>query len=102
MSGGSWDYFYSQLRDVGKRLSVSPEANRRALGSLLLRCSDALHDIEWVDSSDYGHGDDAKAIAAALGKDAQVLILSEVVAQAEATLAELTVTIAKAKSVLGG
>jgi len=69
MSGGSWDYFYSRLEDVATRLidsniNQSEAVLRKALGVLLLKCSKALHDIEWVDSCDYGIGDEREALEA--------------------------------------
>jgi hypothetical protein len=30
MSGGSWDYVISRFREVGERLAIDSEANRRA------------------------------------------------------------------------
>lgn len=72
MSGGSWDYFYLGLEDVAARLidtnpkRYSPEvtAARERLGRLLKQASIALQAIEWVDSNDFGPGDELKAINA--------------------------------------
>lgn len=66
MSGGSWDYVYSQVEDAADRLLNERQAERRAFGNLLRLCSEALHDIEWVDSGDCSPGDELKAINRAL------------------------------------
>lgn len=41
-------------------------AERKAFGKHLELVIKALHDIEWVDSCDYGPGDDSEAIMACL------------------------------------
>lgn len=62
MSGGSWDYVYSRVDDAACRLMNSDTPERVALGKILKLAARALHDIEWVDSSDYGEGDEREAI----------------------------------------
>lgn len=62
MSGGSWDYFYQKVEEVGKNLDLFNSPLRRKLGKHLLLIAQALHDIEWVDSGDYKHGDEREAI----------------------------------------
>ncbi len=84
MSGGSWDYLYSRVTEAASRLEETPlesadsfelgykvpttitrediQYSRMALGQLLRLVADALHDIEWVDSSDYGNGREVEAI----------------------------------------
>ena len=62
MSGGSWDYFCYSLDEIAGRLKDEKATIRRAFGDHLELCSKALHDIEWVDSGDYGDGDDVEAI----------------------------------------
>ena len=69
MSGGSMNYLYSRLDDA-TFLTNTPE--RKAFAKHLRLVANALHDIEWVDSSDYGLGDENEAIRACLG-DALVL-----------------------------
>jgi len=69
MSGGSWDYFYCRIEEIADRLCQETSPERKALGKLLKKCSKALHDIEWVDSGDYGTGDDAEAIKSCLKFD---------------------------------
>ena len=81
MSGGSYDYAYSRLgytaADVRVRAedglrcgTLTPELHglRIRFVALLERCADALHDIEWVDSDDYGPGDEVAALRRALGE----------------------------------
>lgn len=89
MSGGSWNYVYAQVQDVVDRLLHETKANRRALGRMLEKVPDALKDIEWVDSCDYGKGDEDEAIADALGENAKALILREEVAAAREVLGKL-------------
>ena len=63
MSGGSWDYAYRTIEDVSRRLMRrESHAIRKAFGELMLRCAQAMHDIEWVDSNDMGDGDEMEAI----------------------------------------
>jgi hypothetical protein len=63
MSGGSMDYLYSKVEDASFR-THTPE--RKAFAAHLVKVANALHDIEWVDSNDYGEGDENKAIRACL------------------------------------
>lgn len=63
MSGGSYDYAYSKVEDMADSLSnKNNSALRRAFAKHLKLVAKAMHDIEWVDSSDYGEGDDEEAI----------------------------------------
>lgn len=79
MSGGSWDYFHQSVSDVAIRLRGETCPLRRALGVKLEQVAKALHDIEWVDSMDYGKGDDYEAIKIALGKDAPAMVAESAV-----------------------
>ena len=99
MSGGSWDYFYGRLEEVASRLQCERDPLRKAFGSHLQKCAKALHDIEWVDSCDYGKGDEVKAIKAALGPDGPALVLSESRKQAEAALEQLKAALADCPNV---
>lgn len=85
MSGSSWDYAYQKVEPIAARLLDEADPMRRALGSLLMQITHALHDIEWVDSGDYGRGDDFAAIVASLGghQAAQDASLREVISKAE-------------------
>jgi hypothetical protein len=81
MSGGSMDYLYRRLKDVADELQEKSQTPlRRAFGKHLELVSGALHDIEWVDSCDYGGGDEIEAIEKALGKpskEMQIEILKD-------------------------
>ena len=65
MSGGSWGYVYLKIEEAAQDLMYSSDPMRRALGKKLMPFAKALHDIEWVDSMDYGEGADVEAIKAA-------------------------------------
>ena len=63
MSGGSYNYFYSQLDNFIYEFSKnasSPE--RKAFLSHLILIKEAIHDIEWVDSGDSSPSQENKAI----------------------------------------
>ena len=75
MSGGSWDFLCYKVEDAAIELQESKDPLRRAFGEHLRLCANALHDIEWVDSSDMSPGDDRPAIELALGDDSRSLEL---------------------------
>lgn len=75
MSGGSYDYFFLKLRDyaqeiqdkardlhVASSLPYRNKMKRFKLAKLIHLISDAAHDIEWVDSGDFGYGDEIESI----------------------------------------
>ncbi len=64
MSGGSMDYLCFTLDERAKFPCDSPE--RSAFRKHLDLVVKALHDIEWVDSGDYGKGDEIPAIMACI------------------------------------
>lgn len=68
MSGGSMNYLYSRLEYEASFRMDTPE--RRAFSKHLKLVAKALHDIEWVDSGDYGPGDENEAIRACLSAGA--------------------------------
>lgn len=88
MSGGSWNYVCFKIESVVERLSLSDSALRRALGAKLKPFAKALHDIEWVDSGDYGPSGDVEAIKAALGDDWKERTLAELVEEHKQLLDE--------------
>lgn len=88
MSGGSWDYIYGKVQDIAETLQHSPDALRRAFGDHLVLCAKALHDIEWVDSCDYGKGQERPAVEAALGASAYVLELEQLQQAIEVLIAQ--------------
>lgn len=98
MSGGSWDYVYSKFEDVADRLSLSSSPLRRAFGKQVQAVSEALHDIEWVDSFDYSTGGDEQAIRRSLGDNADVLVLQEMIGEARSVADKLATAIENATS----
>lgn len=86
MSGGSWDYVCYKFGDVAERLLAEQNPARRALGKQVDLIAKALHDIEWVDSGDYGRDDDQEAIHAALGANSKELVLAELIGGAEQSI----------------
>lgn len=69
MSGGSYDYLCYKMEDAARKLMEKNQPNyRRAFGELMMRCSRAMHEVEWVDSSDKSQGDDEDAIMQCLLK----------------------------------
>ncbi len=90
MSGGSWDYFCYKLTEVAEQLQQDKDALRRAFGDHLVKCADAMHAIEWVDSGDFGRDDDREPIAAALGDNARALELEVVKRDARKLIEQMT------------
>lgn len=84
MSGGSMNYLYSKIEYEANFRQDTPE--RRAFAKHLDLVIKALHDIEWVDSGDYGPGDENAAIRACLGDAA---MLDSVLQQAREAVATL-------------
>lgn len=73
MSGGSYDYSYQKVLEMADQLAHSPSPLRRAFSVHLKKVAVAMHDIEWVDSCDYGKGDENPAIKACLEDDLEAL-----------------------------
>jgi hypothetical protein len=69
MSGGSMDYAFARVR-TAQELFEHDTPERKAFADHLDKVAKALHDIEWVDSGDYGPGDENEAIRACVGEDA--------------------------------
>ena len=91
MSGGSMSYLYDKVE------SATFECNtprRRAFRKHLMLVAKALHDIELVDSSDYGPGDEDEAIMACITKKD---VLATCIEEAEKKLEELKQAIKEAK-----
>ena len=74
MSGGSYDYAYYKVQDMADQLKNDPSELRRAFAEHLSLVATAMHDIEWVDSSDYGRDGDVNAINAVLENPEQKCI----------------------------
>ena len=68
MSGGDMNYIYLKLESDARFDTHTPE--RKAFKKHLEKVVKALHDIEWVDSADYGEGDENAAIRACIGDGA--------------------------------
>ena len=84
MSGGSMNYLYSRLEYDATFHTNTPE--RVALKKHLEKVSKALHDIEWVDSGDYGPGDEYESIRACIGNGAVLNAAIEMAHEAAKTL----------------
>lgn len=85
------DYLYQEVNDA-EFMEDTPL--RRAFRKHLQLVVRALHDIEWVDSDDYGPGDDEEAIRACLAKGAEIEACIE---GAERAILELNAAIRRAK-----
>ena len=90
MSGGSWNYSYQAVTEMGSQLLSNEDPVRRAFGEHLKLIADAMHDLEWVDSGDYGPGREHEAILKVLSKaelvESAVKTLKEAVKRAEGVL----------------
>lgn len=67
MSGGSHDYAYSRLEDIAasfwvEREPIEQEEARKKVADILRHMAKICHDIEWIDSCDYGKEDWAKVL----------------------------------------
>lgn len=70
MSGGSMDYLCFKVEEVAEQLTDKENTPlQRAFGEHLKKVADALHDIEWVWSGDYGAGRDEEAIKKVINDD---------------------------------
>lgn len=70
MSGGSYNYLYRKVEDFADMMrgATGPAQEWRDRFEKHLRLvAEAMHDIEWVDSCDYGDGDELEAIKKVLG-----------------------------------
>lgn len=78
------NYLYSKLEYEANFTADTPE--RRAFAQHLKLVAKALHDIEWVDSGDYGPGDENAAIRTCLGDAVMLSTVLEMAREAVATL----------------
>lgn len=92
MSGGSYDYFCFKVENIAEQIGGTPQ--RDAFAAHLKKVAKALHDIEWVDSCDYGKGDENAAILDVIGPGA---VIDAAVSRAEAARDALADLIVKAK-----
>ena len=87
MSGGSLGYVYSLVQDAAENVSRRAETPlHHAFAAHLRKVAKALHDLEWVWSSDYVPGEEVEAIRAVLGDGAEIEAATE---RAEKALADL-------------
>ena len=60
MSGGSYDYKYRELEVLADLLDPQPRDGkqpvRKRLSFALREIAQQCHDVEWIDSGDYGDG----------------------------------------------
>ena len=76
MSGGSHDYAYCRVQDFASEIrggTRNPNL-RQAFADHLELVAKAMHDIEWVDSGDYGNKDEVEAIRAVLAEGAELMV----------------------------
>ena len=67
MSGGSYNYAYERVAEMAEELwHTDTDPLRRKFRDHLRLVAKAMHDVEWVDSCDYGEGDEREAIEACL------------------------------------
>lgn len=60
MSGGSHDYAYLKLNEIAKEFFPDPIdhlESRKKVADILERLGVICHNIEWIDSGDYGDED---------------------------------------------
>lgn len=59
MSGGSYDYAFQKLEDLAGSIVKRRDnkITRLRVSKLLKELADICHDIEWIDSGDYGDDD---------------------------------------------
>lgn len=62
MSGGEYNYAYGRLEIFAEDMKIGECLYRKRFKELVYLVSKAMHDIEWVDSGDYGEGDEIPAI----------------------------------------
>jgi hypothetical protein len=96
VSGGSLDYVYERVLAAADQIDPST-AERRAFITHLRLVGKALHDIEWVQSGDYGAGDETKPIMACI---ARADVIRQAVTDAELARERLNQAIADGRSEL--
>jgi hypothetical protein len=83
MSGGSYNYAYNRVREFAEDLEqqsetrdLAPEVRdlRGRFAEHLRLVAKAMHDIEWVDSADYGEGGEVAAIRAVLPETPSIFL----------------------------
>lgn len=78
MSGGSLDYVYYKVEEAASEVSRRAETPlQKAFAKHLESVAKALHDLEWMWSGDTSEGSEVKAIKECLGKQANNLMITE-------------------------
>lgn len=90
MSGGRYSYAYARVEEMAGSLEGGADPLRRAFAAHLKRVAKAMHDVEWVDSGDYGAGAEREAVLAVVTREEL----------AESAVAALEESIARAKAVV--
>ena len=62
MSGGSYNYAYLNVNQFIDALKIKDSTYRAEFKQLLLKVSEAMQAIEYVDSGEYSYGDEIKPI----------------------------------------
>jgi hypothetical protein len=89
MSGGSYDYAYSKVQYMAESIQGrETDPLRAAFAQHLRLVAKAMRDVEWVDSCDYGKGDEHEAIRAVLDKGAELVAAVEIARAARVALDE--------------
>lgn len=69
MSGGMLDYSYEKVNEISDMIKEKSDKEiHRTFADHLDDVADALHDIEWVLSADYGEGDEVESILKVISK----------------------------------
>lgn len=66
MSGGAYDYGYQRIEEMADSMGQGATPLRKRFIDHLRKVARAMHDVEWVDSGDWGEGDENDAIRACL------------------------------------
>lgn len=73
MSGGSLDYAFQRVEEVASNISSrATKPLHRAFSAHLLLVAEALHDLEWVWSSDMSNGDEDESIRRVVDRVAEI------------------------------
>jgi hypothetical protein len=68
VSGGHYNYSYRHVADMAQELEECTDPVRKRFAQHLRLVADAMHDVEWVDSCDYGLEGDHAAILKVIGE----------------------------------
>lgn len=76
MSGGAYHYKSYQIQEFADEMRTHNDPRRIAFKKLLQLCANVAHDIEFIDSGDYGENDADKSlndVFTFLGNDATII-----------------------------